>query len=85
MEQKVVYNLSEYRNIKTEQLEDTYLLDEYEMESEEQPIHRIKLFGHRYIIKQQAWEIYEVINDVLAMLFGVASVVMILFCMLLTA
>ena len=82
MEQKI-YNLSEYRNIKAEQLEEFYGL---QMESEEeQPIHRIVLFGHRYIVKQQAYEIYQVIGEVLTMLFGVASIFMILFYMLLTA
>ena len=89
MEQKV-YNLNEYRDIKAESqstiLQDTYLLDESELEdSQPQPIHRIKLFGHRYIIHQQAYEIYQVIGEVLTMLFGVASVVVILFYMLLIA
>ena len=89
MEQKI-YNLNEYRNNKAESqstiLQDTYLPDEYEPQSEEtQPIHRIKLFGHRYIVKQQAYEIYQVIGEVLTMLFGVASMGMILFYMLLIA
>lgn len=90
MEQKI-YNLNEYRNIrniKAEQLQDTYLLNEDEPQLQDyqpQPIHRIKLFGHRYIIKQEAYEIYQVINEVLTMLFGVASIFMILFYMLLTA
>ena len=81
MEQKV-YNLNKYRNIKAEQMEELY---ELQIESEPQPIHRIKLFGHRYIIKQQAYEIYQVIGDVLTMLFGVASCFMILFYMLLAS
>ena len=74
MEQKI-YSLSEYRVIKAES----------QQTEEPQPIHRIVLFGHRYIIKQEAWEIYQVINEVLTMLFGVASIGMILFYFLLIA
>ena len=82
MENKI-YNLKEYRAIK-EESQSTYeeLEEQY---PEQQTIHRIVLFGHRYRIKQSAYEIYEAIGEGLTMLFGVGSIFMILFYFLFLA
>ena len=63
-----------------------YDLNELEEQyPEQQPIHRIVLFGHRYIIRQSAYEVYEAIGEGLTMLFGVGSIFTLLFFFLFIA
>lgn len=85
MENKI-YNLKDYRNIKLES-ESTYEeIEELEKQfPERQPIHRIVLFGHRYRIKPEAWDMYEAIGEGLTMLFGIGSILMLLFFFLFIA
>ena len=84
MENKI-YNLSEYRNIKLESQSQSAYEELEEQYPEQQPIHRIILFGHKYRIKPEAWDMYEAIGEGLTMLFGVGSILIILFFFLFLA